>query len=123
MAENIHFDFDLVITKGDYREVPFEFYEEDDSGTVITTWSFFYTAKSSITDTDANAAITKDPLDLPPYETFKMKLILTEEDTDIPAGEYIQEIQTINSLGVQTIAVGKLVIEEQVTIRDEALPI
>lgn len=122
MAENIAFDFDLVITKGDDRETPFEFYQEDGVTDLdVTTWSFFYTAKSTVTDTDADAAITKDPLDLAPYDTNKMKLILSKTDTILTPGEYIHEIQAINSLGVQTIAVGSLTIEAQVTIREVAL--
>ena len=122
MAENIAFDFDLVITKGDDRETPFEFYQEDGTTDLdVTAWSFFYTAKETITDTDANAAITKDPLDIAPYDTNKIKLILSKTDTILDAGEYVHEIQAINSLGVQTIAVGKLVIEDQVTIREVAL--
>lgn len=122
MAENIDFEFDIVVTRGDARELPLEFYDDDESDLDVTTWSFFYTAKESNSDTDADAVVTKDPLDLVVYDTNKVKLMLSETDTDINPQDYIHDLQVINSAGTLTIGKGKLVIEEQTTVRVAAMP-
>lgn len=123
MAENTPFEFNVTMTRGDARTIPLEFYEDDDTTPEdITLWEFFYTAKKSLRDSDENAAITLDPLDLVPYDTNKVDIPITEILSKIPPGEYKQDIQVKNFSGTFTAGRGLLVIEDEVTERTAALP-
>lgn len=122
MAENTPFTLNVKMTRGDARTIPLEFYEDDDTTPEdILLWEFFYTAKKFMRDSDANAAITLDPLDIVPYDTNKIDIGITETLSDIPPGDYHQDIQAKNASGTFTVAIGILTIEDDVTKRSAAL--
>ncbi len=116
MAENTHFEFDIVITRGDSRTYPLEFYQND--GTTaedVSLWEFFYTAKASLKDADGDAAITLDPDDFtlknPGAGDNEIDLIFTQTMTDVAPKDYHHDFQIVNSFGVSTFFKGKITIE------------
>lgn len=130
MAKNLHFNFDLVVTRGDTRTIPLRFYKANGDPEDISTWLFFYTAKESLEDTDENAAITIDPDALVPVtnpddtpDVNTVYIVLTSGLTDIAAQSYYQDIQIVNGSDVNTYAMGTLIIEDGVTKRKVALEV
>lgn len=128
MARNIHFDFDILMTRGDSRSIPIEFFDGDGNVEDISTWNFFYTAKVSLEDDDADAVIMLDPADLVPVvgsdgpTLSQIFIVLTHDITkDVPARDYFHDIKVINGAGTATYAMGVLTIEDGVTDRSAAL--
>lgn len=125
MAENVHFKLDVKVTQGDTRSIPLEFFDANGDQLDVDGVSFFYTAKKSIKDTDANAAIVIEPaLIVPtanPTVKNKITITLTAVNTNLPPGDYHHDIQQVDGNGTLTVAKGTLTIEEQVTQRTAPL--
>lgn len=86
----------------------------------ITGYELFFTAKTNLTDTDANAAISidVDPGDITNPTEGKHIFTLTNTDTDITAGSYYYDIKWKDTDGnYGAIPYKRLKIVENVTDR------
>ncbi len=107
---------DIEIVREDTKTIPLEFFT--DSGNVdISNWTVFFTMKEKITDTDANAKISKtitshtDPLN------GYTEILLTTIDTTQNPGNYVYDIQIKYSGEIKTILTGMITILSGVTQR------
>lgn len=124
MAKNVHFPFDLIITEGDDRTVTMTFTDASGDPQDISGWDFFYTAKSAVSDDDASAVVSLDPVDFTKSDsgtgttdTVEFKIQLAPNS--VSPGTYEQDIQTKDASGnITTIGRGQLVVEAQVTQRE-----
>ena len=114
---------DFSITKGCSRTWRFNF--KRNGGSVdLTDWYVFFTAKSKLSDTDENAAITIDvethyaPLEGVTYVT------LTMTNTDITPGSYFYDIKWVDDgspAKAGILMTGKVTINRGVTTRSTPL--
>jgi len=124
MAQNVYFPLDVKVTRGDSRSIPLEFYDAAGDPEDVSTWDFFYTAKGSLEDPDADAIVALDPSDLVPFGTgpHQVTINLTEVHTDVNAKTYKHDVKAVTPIGTLTLAMGDLIIEDRVTIRDTEAP-
>ena len=123
MAKNIHFPFDTIITEGDDRTTTMVFADSGGTPTDITAWSFFYTAKVSTDDLDANAVLSLDPGDFTKSDsgggtTDTITFTLDLAASSVSPGTYEQDLQIVVAGSPTTIGRGQLVVEAQVTDRE-----
>lgn len=127
----IVFDEEAVI--GDDHPVVLTFYDEDDDGNLtaedISDRSWFYTAKNSTSDSDADALIQLDNItpdadpDLtlnPGAVTNRLSFFLPKTDTiNATAKNYVQDLQSVETVSGRVFTKGKgtLTMVDQVTIR------
>ena len=119
---NISFQFNLTITQGDDRPLRMVFDDDDGNAVDISTWDFFYTAKSAYADEDTSAIISLDPTDFTKSDSGSGTTDQIDATISVPAGTaagtYYQDIQVKKADGsITTFGRGKLVVEEQVTVR------
>ena len=86
---------DLTIIKGDTSPFTVNVLVND-VALNITGYTFFFTAKKKIGDTDANAVIAKTITDLADPTHGIMTILLTSDDTDITSGTYLYDIQMVS---------------------------
>lgn len=91
--------------------------------TNISSWDFYFTAKSLLTDTDANAKIKKEPIDciktasIPLGTVDTVSINLDSADTNITEGSYFFDVVYKDGSNITTVHRANLVIEPQVTQR------
>jgi len=84
----------------------------------ITGWTFYFTAKSEMADTDADAKIKKDVTEHVDAIGGKTLIELIPSDTDLEAGVYWYDIKYLDDCGNSGVLfMGKLKIVETVTQR------
>ena len=117
------FEYDLGLAAGDTHIIVMNFHT---SGTPINKASsqFFYTAKVSLSDSDAAAVIRVEPGDVVIQDSGKdggvndqVRITLLAAATALPPGEYFQDIQEVDGAEVTTIAEGVLTIKGSATTR------
>jgi hypothetical protein len=124
MSENIHFPFNEIITEGDDRTITMTFTQADGvTPQDITTWNFFYTAKSSTDDVDGSAVLSLDAVDFTKSDsgggtTDTITFTLELASGPVLPGTYEQDLQIVVGGAPATIGRGQLVVEAQVTIRE-----
>lgn len=128
------FQFDLTIVAGDDYPVELIFYDKADDGTLtpedISDRDWFYTAKVSASDADADAIIKVDPASMvvdsdgdatnnPTDVTNRLKFDLPAASTNVTARAYHQDLQTVYTVGgrVFTRGLGTLTVLDDVTDR------
>jgi len=129
------FQFDLEVVIGDDQPVELIFYDEDADGVKtpedLDDRNWFYTAKSSHTDADADAVIALNPADIlvdadgnatlnPTNVKNRLTFILPHADTALlTARNYGQDLQSVEKVGglVFTKGVGTLTAVKDYTDR------
>jgi hypothetical protein len=109
----------LEIFRRDYKT--FKVTVKDSDGVVVdlTDYDAKFTAKLKSTDTDAQAKI--GPIDgtITTPATGVISFTLTSTDTNIPAGTYFFDVQISKTGDVKTVAYGKLIIIQDITVTIE----
>ncbi len=124
----LHFDFNRVAVQGDDHEIQMTFADEAGTPVDITSWDFYYTAKSDLAIADADAEIYLDPTDFTKSDsgggtTDTINFILPAATTAaMAAGNYHQDIQRILAGSPITLGLGKLVLLGEVTKRTAPVP-
>ena len=91
---------------------------KDGTAEDITGWTFYFTAKAEMVDTDANAKIKKDVTTHVDATGGKTLIELTPSDTDIMASSYWYDIKYLDDCGNSGVLfMGRLKITETVTQR------
>lgn len=120
---NVSFKFNLTITAGDDRQLQFVFSDANGDPVDISTWDFFYTAKTDVSQDDDDAVIALDPADWTISDSGSgtddtATATIPATATAIAAGTYVHDLQIKKADGtITTIGHGQLVIENQVTQR------
>ena len=108
----------LEIKRGDSKSYTLTFKDDDGALIDITDWTIFFTAKETVTDTDANAKISKDITSHTDPTNGETQIQLNSTDTNLTPGNYIYDIQIKKDTGeINTIVEGTLTITKDVTQR------
>jgi hypothetical protein len=108
----------LEIIRGDDEQFELTFTDIDGDPIDLTDGTVFFTVKENLDDSDDDAVITQEVTSFDAPETGVATLVLTDEQTDIEAGQYFYDIQFIdeNSL-ISSASRGKLYVYQDVTLR------
>ena len=108
----------LEIKRGDSKSYTLTFKDDDGALIDITDWTIFFTAKETVTDTDANAKISKDITSHTDPTNGETQIQLSPADTALTPGNYVYDIQIKKNTGeINTIVEGTLTITKDVTQR------
>ena len=109
----------LEIFRRDYKT--FTVTVKDKTGAVVnlTDYDAKFTAKLKPTDTDEQAKIRPVDGTISSPLTGVISFTLTSTNTDIPAGTYYFDVQISKTGDVKTVAYGKLIIIQDITITTE----
>jgi len=109
----------LEIFRRDYKT--FTVTVKDGAGVVVdlTDYTAKFTAKLKPTDTDEQAKISPVDGTISNPATGVISFTLTSTDTDIPAGTYFFDVQISKIGDVKTVAYGKLIIIQDITVTTE----
>ena len=114
-----YFPLNTTCVQGD--SVPYTFYFTDGNGVPldVSSWQFFFTVKTNLSDSDDDALVALDPSDMTISDGngTKDKLEFTAESAGIAVGTKYQDLQTVRSGIIKTIGKGQFVVEAQVTVR------
>ena len=107
----------MTITKGDKREFSVTVTDGDGNALDLTTYTMTFTAKAKISQTDANADISKDAVINTPAIGIGVFTLLPA-DTRVDSGTYSFDVQISDgSTNIFTvIGISKLLISDEVTI-------
>lgn len=112
----------LNITRGD--TVSFTLVFEDDNGDPLdlTDARVYFTAKKKLSDTDDEAVLKKDIVDIDEPEDGEVTVQLSAEETDLAPGKYLFDVEVVITDGygteeVSSSGVGILMIYDDVTKR------
>ena len=90
-------------------------FKKDGISEDITGWTIYFTVKENMTDSDANAKISKTVTSHSEPLNGKTLIELTSSDTDITAGVYWYSIDYKDNLGNEGVLfTGKLKVKEPV---------
>lgn len=92
-----------------------------DGGSVkdITGWTVFFTVKKSLSDTDAEAVISKDITSHTDAANGITHIALSNTDTDIGIGLYKADIQVLDDQSkIQTYKILTFTVKQDVTLRE-----
>lgn len=106
----------LTIFRRDYKT--FTVTVRDGSGAIVnlTGYDARFTAKLKATDTDAQAKIGPIAGTIAAPATGVISFALISTDTNIPAGTYFFDVQISKTTDVKTVAYGKLIIVQDITV-------
>lgn len=106
--------------RGDTRHLSLIFETREKEPVDLTGAVLFFTAKKHLTDTDADAVMSKRvDVHTSPLEG-RSTIVLTPEDTEVPAGKYYYDVQIVSPVGeVTTLLMGSFRVLQDVTRRVE----
>lgn len=109
----------LEIFRRDYKTFTVTVKDSAKAVVNLTDYDAKFTAKLKSTDTDAQAKI--GPIDgtISAPATGVISFTLTSTDTNIPAGTYFFDVQISKTGDVKTVAYGKLIIIQDITVTIE----
>lgn len=109
----------LEIFRRDYKT--FTVTVKDSAGVVVdlTDYDAKFTAKLKSTDDDIHAKIGPVDGTISVPATGVISFTLTSTDTNIPAGTYYFDVQISKTGDVKTVAYGKLIIIQDITVTIE----
>ena len=111
------------VVKGNTKSYSVTLYTDATKASVvpISAYSFFFTVKEALTDTDANAKIIKEPTDFTITDDVA-SFSISSTDTDLTVGNYYYDIKYIDGSGnINTFVKGILPIANAVGTREAAL--
>ena len=108
------------IIRRDDTDLELTFTDVDGNAIDLTGCTVFFTAKRRVKDVDDDAVISTELDEFEEPETGICVLPFTNEETDIPAGNYYYDVQLLDSEGkIASSVKGLLRVLSDVTIRTE----
>ena len=120
IVPSLSFGTDYTFFRGDDNTFSLTFTDSSDNPIDITGWIIFFTLKTTKSDTDANALITKDVTlhDDATNGQTSFTLLHTETNSILEATYYDIQYKD-DSDNVKTVDSGKMVFSQDITIRIE----
>ena len=106
-----------VIKGGDYN-IPVQVNDSAGSGIDITGQTLFFTVKHTAANADDDALISKDITSHTTPASGLSALILTDDDTDIAAGQYVFDFKRKDSTTNTPYGEGEFIVKSSITIRE-----
>lgn len=107
---------DLKLYRRNDKTYTVTFTDSNGAAIDITGYTVWFTVKSDVDDTDANAKIQKVVTSHSDPTNGQTQIDLTNADTDIAEGRYVYDIQLLDtSSDVLTVIVGSFIILNRVT--------
>jgi hypothetical protein len=109
---------EITIFRGDDLDITVQINDADGNGIDLTGSTLFFTVKSDLTDSDDNAAISKDITSHTDAVNGTTEINLSPTDTNISPGGYHYDLQLVDSSGtVITYGKGGFIVQADVTRR------
>jgi len=117
---SIAFATDYEFYRGDDHTFALTFTDSAGAAVDISTWTVFFTMKTSRADLDANALITKDITVHDDATNGETSFIIYSTETASRVGSYYYDMQYRNAEGrIRTFDSGSMEFLEDITIRTE----
>jgi len=112
---------EITMYRGDDKTITLTFTDSDGNAIDITDYTVYFTVKNSVSDSDANAKISKDVTSHTNPTSGITQIALTPSDTSsLNPGAYEYDIQTKDGSGnINTVLTSTFVLKYDVTVRTD----